>query len=128
NANGHLVSERHADGHTVPYAPNALGQPTQAGTYATNVTYHPNGALRQFTYGNGVVHAVSQNVRGLPDTACDAFGSCSASAVLNDGYDYDQNGNVAAISDGRTGARGHRTMTYDGLDRLTQAASPMFGT
>src|SRR5690606_7385174 len=73
-------------------------------------------------------HAVSQNVRGLPDTACDAFGSCSASAVLNDGYDYDQNGNVAAISDGRTGARGHRTMTYDGLDRLTQATSPMFGT
>ena len=43
---------------------------------------------------------------------------------------YDGNGNVAAITDGATGQaqRGNRTMTYDGLDRLTDVASPMYGT
>lgn len=39
-------------------------------------------------------------------------------------------GNVAAITDGATnqGQRGNRTMTYDGLDRLTDAVSPMYGS
>jgi RHS repeat-associated protein len=92
------------------------------------VTYHPNGAIKQFTYGNGIVHTLTQNARGLPDTSCDYYGTCNASAVLNDGYDYDGNANVAAISDGRTGNRGNRTMTYDALDRLTGTVSPMFGT
>lgn len=35
----------------VGYAPNALGQPTAAGTYAGNVQYHPNGAMADFIYG-----------------------------------------------------------------------------
>lgn len=131
NGNGHLATVSYPagfNGAVVDYAPNALGQPTRAGTFATGVKYHPNGAIREFTYGNGIRHTLTQNARGLPDTRCDFHGTCNAGAVLNDGYDYDQNGNVAAISDGRTGNRGHRTMTYDGLDRLTQAVSPMFGT
>jgi YD repeat-containing protein len=70
-----------------------------------------------------------QNLRGLSDTSCDFASSCNTGAVLNDGYDYDANGNVAAISDGRTGNAGDRTMTCDALDRLTQVVAPgMFGT
>ena len=44
-------------------------------------------------------------------------------------FDYDPNGNVAAISDGATGrvGRGNRDMAYDALDRLLSAASPIFG-
>jgi YD repeat-containing protein len=63
----------------------------------------------------------------LPDTSRDAYG---ITAFLSDGYDYDQNGNVAAITDGATNRnqRGNRTLVYDGLDRLTSATSPMFGT
>ncbi|KAF1721721.1 RHS repeat domain-containing protein [Pseudoxanthomonas wuyuanensis] len=125
--NGHLASTRYPSGQTVAYAPNALGQATRAGTYATGVSYYPNGAIKQFTYGNGIVHTLAQNARQLPDTSRDAYGS---TAFLSDSYDYDHNGNVAAISDGATGRnqRGNRTLTYDGLDRLTQAVSPMFGT
>lgn len=127
--NGNPSGHTSAGGLAVDYAPNALGQATKAGGYATAVTYFPNGAIKQFTYGNGLKHTLSQNARGLPDTSCDFAGSsCGAAAVLNDGYDYDPNGNVAAISDGRTGGRGHRTMTYDPLDRLTGTVSPMFGT
>lgn len=131
DANGHLASLKYPAnyvGSVVDYAPNALGQPTKAGAYASAVAYYPNGAIKSFTYGNGLKHTLTQNLRGLPDTRCDFASSCSSSAVINDGYDYDQNANVAAISDGRTGNRGHRTMTYDALDRLTQVVSPMFGT
>ncbi|WP_457022077.1 RHS repeat protein [Luteimonas sp. A611] len=128
NQHGHLADHA-SPGVVVDLAPNALGQPSKAGTYATAVSYYPNGGIKQFTYGNGIKHTLSQNTRGLPVTSCDFVGSsCTASAVLRDSYDYDQHGNVAAISDGRTGSRGHRDMTYDVLDRLTQAVSPMFGT
>ncbi|HEY0659730.1 MAG TPA: RHS repeat-associated core domain-containing protein [Lysobacter sp.] len=131
NANGHLASQVW-HGITVDYAPNALGQATKAGTYASGVSYHPNGAIKQFTYGNGITHTLTQNLRGLPDTSCDSYGACGPSSVIFDGYDYDANGNVAAISDGLTingvVGRGNRTMTYDGLDRLTRTQSRMFGT
>ncbi|MEL1264111.1 RHS repeat protein [Pseudoxanthomonas putridarboris] len=126
--NGHLGSHT-SPGLAVDYAPDALGQPTRAGTYATAVGYFPNGGMKQFIYGNGIKHTLTQNPRGLPDTSCDFAGSsCGAGAVLNDGYDYDGHGNVMGISDGRTNHRGDRTMTYDALDRLTKTVSPMFGT
>ncbi|MDH5824287.1 colicin D domain-containing protein [Luteimonas sp. RD2P54] len=129
NANGHLASHVYPGNVAVSYAPNALGQPTQAGTWAANVTYHPNGAIKQFTYGNGVVHRMTQNGRGLPDRIRDAYsGTTSPIVPIDDSYDYDGNGNVVAISDGRSGQRGNRDMTYDGLDRLTGVDSPMFGT
>jgi RHS repeat-associated protein len=110
---------------SVAYAPNALGQPTKAGTFATGVSYFPNGAIKQFSYGNGIVHTLAQNTRQMPDRSVDAYGTDPA--VLDDSYDFDQNGNVVAISDGLTGNRGHRTMTYDGLDRLLTTISPMYG-
>ncbi|MDQ1093809.1 YD repeat-containing protein [Xanthomonas sacchari] len=126
DANGHLAAHRYPSGQTVDYAPNALGQPTQAGSYAAGVIYYPNGAIKQFSYGNGIVHTMTQNARQLPDTSRDAYGD---TAFLSDGYDYDANGNVAAISDGATGrgGRGNRDMTYDGLDRLISTKSDMFG-
>ncbi|MEL4892128.1 RHS repeat protein [Xanthomonas protegens] len=127
DANGNLAAHRYPSGQMVDYAPNALGQPTQAGSYVTGVSYYPNGAIKQFTYGNGIVHTMTQNARQLPDTSRDAYGDI---ALLSDGYDYDANGNVAGISDGATGrgGRGNRDMTYDGLDRLTSTKSAMFGS
>ena len=68
---------------------------------------------------------MTQNARGLPERSLDADGSAK---VLDDTYDYDLNGNVAAITDGATGQHGNRTMTYDGLDRLTDVDSPMYGS
>lgn len=125
NANGHISAQKW-HGLNITYVPNAIGQPTQAGTYASSVTYHPNGAIKSFTYGNNIKHTSLQNDRGLPDRSQDVYGSTK---FLDDGYDYDQNGNVAAISDGTAGSAGNRTMTYDALDRLTKTVAPgMFGT
>jgi RHS repeat-associated protein len=122
--NGHLSHREYPRNLSLYFAPNALGQPTKAGEFATGVTYHPNGALKGFTYGNGVVHTATQNARQLPLRSRDAHGT---TAIFDDNYDYDPNANVAAISDGLPGHRGDRTMVYDTLDRLVSAASPMFG-
>ncbi|KFN50645.1 RHS repeat domain-containing protein [Arenimonas composti] len=112
---GDLDSILYRDGHLITYAPNALGQPTQAGAYVGGVSYYPNGAVQQFTYGNGIVHSMIQNARQLPERSRDALGG---TAILDESYDYDFNGNVVAISDGLPGAPGDRVFAYDALDRL----------
>ena len=115
SALGDLAATTYPDGHVVDFQPNALGQQTKAGTYASSATYHPNGMLQGFTYGNQVAHSRTLNARQLPDTILETKGSTQ---ILNDAYDYDFNGNVAAISDGIAPHVGDRTMTYDPLDRL----------
>ena len=125
DANGHLASTTYPDGRTLGYAPNALGQPTTAGAYASGATYYPNGAIASFTYGNGLVHTMTENERGLVDRSADAYGG---TAVHDDSYAYDGDDNVAAITDNTSGNVGNRDMTYDGLDRLTETDSPMFGS
>lgn len=121
---GHRAGVTYPDGLYVGFAPDALGRPTRVGHFATGVRWFPNGAVRQFTYGNGIVHTAVQNARGLPERRRDALG---AAVFFDDQHDYDGNGNLAAISDG-LGGRGHRTMAYDGLDRLRSVASPLFGS
>ena len=132
DANAHLASQTYPDDRVVQYAPNALGQATRVDSGGSNpeawgATYYPNGALKQFSYGNGIVHTLTQNARGLPERSIDAYGTTK---FLDDAYDYDPNGNVAAITDGATGRnqRGNRDMAYDGLDRLTAVTSPLYGT
>ena len=124
NANGHLAAHVLPLGN-IDYAPNAMGQPTRAGAYATGASYHPNGRLKQFTYGNNLVHTLTQNDRGLTDRSRDAFG---AATVYDESLDYDGHGNVMAITDALAPGRGDRDMTYDALDRLTGTVSPMFGS
>ncbi len=124
DSNGSLASNTW-HGMTVDYAPNALGQPTKAGSFATDVSYWPNGAIKQFTYGNGIVHTMQQNARQLPERSTDALGDVRP---LDSGYAYDANGNVKQITDYSAGGRRSVAMSYDGLDRLTYASSPMFGT
>ena len=122
--NGNLATQTYPTGLTLSYAPNALGQATQVGsnqgTYASGVSYYPNGAVKQFTYGNGLVHSMWQNARQLPWTVSDG-------GVSGFSYTYDKNGNPTQIDDNAQGASFNRYLSYDGLDRLTAAGSAMFG-
>lgn len=109
------------DNLTLNYSPNALGEPTQVGGYASAISYYPNGAVAGFAYGNGIAHSMTQNARGLPSQSTDA-------GVLNDSYTYDANGNVSSITDLQAGTN-TRTMSYDNLDRLTSVSAPnIWGT
>lgn len=129
DANGSIASLSYPDGRIVTFIPNALGQATQAGSYATGVSYFPNGAIKQFNYGDGSVHTLTQNTRGLPERSRDASGGV---AVLDNASDYDASGNVAALTDGLPSHDGlpanvgNIDMSYDGLNRLTAAASATF--
>ena len=124
DANGNLSATNYPTNLTVDYAPNALGQPTKAGTFATGVSYYPNGGIKQFTYGNGIIHAMTQNARQLPARSSDLGGP---NTPLNFAYTYDANANVTVIGDDALGGTYSRWMTYDGLDRLTDAGSCSFG-
>ncbi len=129
NALGQVITETLSDGVILSYAVNALGQVAQVNAQvagattplASNARYYPNGALAQFTYGNGIVHTLTQNARQLPARSVDG-------SVLDLSTAFDANGNVAAITDNTPSARQTRAMTYDGLDRLTGTTSPMFGS
>lgn len=117
DANASLLQLKYpVTGLAVDYNPNALGEARQAGSYASNVTYHPNGAIAGFTYGNGIVHTLAQNLRGLPQQSTDA-------GIISDQYAYDENANVAAITDLHAGTTS-RTMGYDELDRLKTVSAP----
>jgi RHS repeat-associated protein len=120
---GHLSTQTYPTGLVVDYAPNPLGQPTKAGTFATGAQYYPNGALKQFTYGNGIVHTMTQNARQLPER------TISSGGVLDYQNYYDANGNVEHIANnlGVGWDPRDRWMQYDQLDRLTAAGSGSFG-
>lgn len=121
NALGHPASRQSFNGNgnpVLPFAPNALGQPTQAGAFATQATYHPNGALKRFVYGNGIERNVTLNARQLPDRVRDTLAGV---ARYDDSYDYDGNGNPVAITDALSLPGGTRDMAYDPLDRLVNA-------
>jgi RHS repeat-associated protein len=122
NADGSEASITYPSGLTVDALRNGLGQATQAGSFATGVKYYPNGAIKSFNYGNGIVHTMTPNARQLPDRSLDQ--KPGSPSVLDDSYDYDYNGNIAAISDGVVGGGGNRTMSYDGLDRLLSTHAP----
>lgn len=125
---GNLRWQSYPTGLSLDYAPNALGQSTQVRdqnnkTYASGAQYFPNGALKQFIYGNGIVHTMSQNARQLPRRVT------SSSGVLDYTYFYDANGNPEHIANELVNGYDPRDrwMQYDALDRLTAAGSASFG-
>lgn len=123
---GHLAALTTPKGTALQYAPNALGQPTQVrdtdgATYASDLAYYPNGTLRAFRYGNGIVHAMTQNARQFPARVTHGGGA------MDYAYTYDAHANPTHIVDHVRGSTFDRTLAYDSLDRLTEATSCSFG-
>lgn len=124
---GHLRLLQYPSGLTLDLAPNAFGQPTQLRdqfnhTYVSAARYHPNGTLSGFVYGNGVAYSMAQNARQLP-------AEVRSGTVMASRFDFDAARNVVRITDVTTPGASPRTrsMTFDGLDRLTSATAQMFG-
>ena len=68
---GHLSNLIYPSGQNITYSPNALGQPTKAGIYASDAVYHSNGTLQTHLYKNGFRHTLSLYQSGMPSGAFD---------------------------------------------------------
>ncbi|SEM54414.1 YD repeat-containing protein [Luteibacter sp. UNCMF331Sha3.1] len=112
------------DGEVVDSSPNALGQPTSAGRYLSGVTYFPNGQVKQYSLANGAIYKARLNDRQL--LGAFSYGT-DAGSTLEESLTYDRNANVEAIEN-VTDLHRSRTMTYDGLNRLSSSSSDLWGT
>ncbi len=122
---GNRSSITYPGGELVHFNPDALGQSTQIGTYASAISYHANGSLKQASFGNGLIHNRSLNVRQLPRRLNYTLGTQAQVDLL---LGFDANGNVSGIDDLRSGGSDSQSFGYDSLDRLTSAsADGMYG-
>lgn len=120
DGNDVLSTVTYPSGKTVSYEPDAFGRPTKATPYVTAVTYDStSGAMRSFTYGNGMIADIGYNSRYLPSSL--KFGQ--GSPVFSQTYSYGLTGNLQSVSDwlDLTYAR---AMSYDGMERLTEIKGP----
>ncbi|PTR33623.1 YD repeat-containing protein [Luteibacter sp. OK325] len=122
--NGVVAAVTYPDGKAVPLSPDALGRPTQAGNYATSASYFPDDQLLHFTLGNGADYLAERNARNLLQDFSYSQGS---NLTLSEGFKYDADANIAELDDLIAGGQRTRTFGYDGLNRLTTAASGLWG-
>jgi len=97
----------------IDYKPDDLGRPTKAGSFASSITYHPNGQMKRLTYANGKTVTFDLNQKQLVE-------KISASSVVSLDYKYDFVGNVLSIDD-RVDSKLNRDFTYDKNNRLKTA-------
>lgn len=115
NALGHRSSLTYPNGLVVDYAPNAVGQPTKAGTFATTAKYHETGSLEGYTYGNGITRSVTFDAAGTPSEIKDFLGS---SRRFEHDYAWDNERNLIDLWDRHNSVYHVESITYDGLHRL----------
>lgn len=123
---GHHSVMTYPDGSVLSMEPDALGQPTRVGSYATNVIHDPRGGIASFTYGNGITHSQTYNTRGLPASRQESHAGTKFMAFE---HAYDRSGNLVGRLDSDGGADQTRSMGYDLLNRLTWSDAPgLLGT
>jgi len=123
--NDNLNTITYPSGLVVTYAPDALGRPTQALPQATSVSHHPSGQVSGMTFANGANTTITFNARYWPGTL--AISGANAVPLVNSTYGYDNGGNLTSVTD-TVDTNYNRTLTYDDLDRLVTADSPVWGT
>jgi YD repeat-containing protein len=126
DAYGSLKTITYPDATVVDYAPDALGRPSQAGGFATGVSYFADGEVRSFNFGNGASYLADKNARQLLRNF--SYGRGGAALDLSQDYAYDRNGNITGMIDLVSGQR-TKSMTYDQLNRLASAtANQLWGS
>ncbi|RAO75911.1 chitinase N-terminal domain-containing protein [Dyella jiangningensis] len=125
DGHGSVRTITYPDTTVVDYAPDALGRPTRAGSFASNVSYDPDGDIKYFVYGNGAEYITDKNERHLLRNFTYTKGGAFN---LSEDLAYDKNGNITKLTDIAGGLR-TKEMSYDALNRLTQAkADGLWGT
>lgn len=120
DANGRVNAMQYPDGESVSMNPNALGQPTAAGRFASQAVYFSDGQLKAFTLGNGALYSAERNPRQLVSNF--TFGT-AGNLVVSQDLAYDEAANLTQITDRVGNGQRSRAMTYDRLNRLTGASA-----
>ena len=124
NNDGHLTQTTLPSGKAISFNPNGLGNPRQANYgstyYASNITYHADGKVNRFSYGNGYSYEQQLNSRLLPSRLLATKGSSKA---LDMSYGFDKNRQITSMTDGAISGN-NRTMTYDALEQIASATGP----
>lgn len=118
STNGDLSLMRYPSGQLVNYAPNAIGHPTQAAPFASDIDFHPLGQLKRMRYANGIVTTVDLNVRQLPQRL---ISEAPGNRVLDLSYEYSGNDNITKITDAVDPANSMHSLVYDEIDQLIAA-------
>ena len=112
-------------GRTAATSYDLAGRPVGVTSGAANATvnaYHPHGALKTLTLGNGLVETALYNNRQQM-TSLTAIKDAVPRLTLGYGYPTGQNnGNLASQSIADTTGSWQQTYTYDSFNRLTHAA------
>jgi YD repeat-containing protein len=120
-----LSTIAYPDNKIISYAPDALGRPTQVGTYANGVSYFPDGDLESFTFGSGATYLAEKNTRNILSSFTYGKG---ASLDVSEDLTYDANANIRQITDLTNNGQRTKVLSYDQLNRLTSAtASNLWG-
>ncbi len=125
NTTGQVESRNYPSGLGVVYDLDGLGRRTKvqnlSTVFASNISYHPSGAVAAMSYGNGQVFSQSLNARQLPLHLRSA--KAGGPVALDLTYSYDARGKVTGITDAVTAAN-NRAYGYDALGRLVSASGP----
>jgi len=116
-----LSALTYPSGLSLDFAPDAFGRATKAGTFATNVNYHPSGQVAGYTLANGTTVTIDINQRLLTSHIRVAGG---AGNLVDLNYEYDDVGNVTDVTDAINPSQNVSMddQSYDGLDRLKKAS------
>jgi YD repeat-containing protein len=122
DANGSLASTTYPSGRVVEHAPDGLGRPTQAGSFASSARYFPDGELEYFKYGNGMEYVAAKNARQRASNM--SYVRPGGGLLFSQDFSYDASGNLTQANDLADGAANQRNFGYDTLGRLTYATLP----
>lgn len=113
DALGHVANETFPDDSIVTYAPNAWGEDTRVGNFATITERHPTGAIRFASFQNGLNFSTTLDSRQRLESQI-------VGGLQSLIYRYNEDSQLVSVTDQIDGADS-ATFTYDGLHRLKTA-------
>jgi RHS repeat-associated protein len=133
DANSNISSIAYPSGTVAAYTRDSMGNVTEIdatppggslANIANSITYFPFGPEKKLTFGNGI-KGTYQYANDYKASTREDYASGTGD-FLNLGYGYYGNSSLNTITDS-VNAANSQTFTYDGMDRLSSAASASGG-
>ncbi|MEX1827894.1 putative toxin [Luteibacter sp. CQ10] len=121
DGNAAVSAVGYPDGEVVPYNPNVVGMPTTVGPYVTAISQFKNGQLQFYQMGSGATYVGTKNARDTIGKF--TYSTSGVTPVISEVLSFDAVGNITQFNDVATNNVRTKSMSYDGLDRLSAASA-----